>query len=75
MPSFVLDLENLYILLQVRFEQSPVPSIRTITVSSHIRLLYLGTVVVEIPIPSYEAVLHEAHQDIPEDWLDEDTDY
>ena len=75
MPSFVLDLENLYILLQVRFEQSPVLPIRVITVTGYIRLLYLGTIVVEILIPAYEAALHEAHQDIPEDWLDEDTDY
>ena len=75
MPSFVLDIENLYILLQIRFEQSPVLPIRVITVTGYIRLLYRGTVVVEVPIAAYEAPLHEAHQDIPEDWLDEDTDY
>ena len=73
MPSFVLDLENLYILLQIRFEPSPYR--RVITVTGYIRLLYRGTIVVEVPIAAYEAPLHEAHQDIPEDWLDEDTDY
>jgi hypothetical protein len=68
MPSFVLDIENLYILLQIRFEPSPVPPYgRVITVTGYIRLLYLGTIVVEILIPAYEAALHEAHQDIPEE--------
>ena len=73
MPSFVLDIENLYILLQIRFEPSPYG--RVITVTGYIRLLYRGTIVVEVPIAAYEAPLHKAHQDIPEDWLDEDTDY
>jgi len=76
MPSFVLDIENLYILLQIRFEPSPVPPYgRVITVTGYIRLLYRGTIVVEVPIATYGVPLHEAHQDIPEDWLDEDTDY
>jgi len=73
MPSFVLDIENLYILLQIRFEPSPYG--RVITVTGYIRLLYRGTVVVEVPIATYGVPLHEAYQDIPEDWLDEDTDY
>jgi len=68
MPSFVLDIENLYILLQIRFEPSPYR--RVITVTGYIHLLYRGTIVVEVPITTYGEPLNEAHQDIPEDWLD-----
>ena len=70
MPSFVLDIENLYILLQIRFEPSP-PG-RVITVTGYIQLLYRGAIVVEVPITAYGEPLNEEHQDIPEDWLDAD---
>ena len=70
MPSFVLDIENLYILLQIHFEPSPYG--RIITVTGYIRLLYRGTIVVEVPINTYGEPLNEAHQHIPEDWLDAD---
>ena len=70
MPSFVLDIENLYILLQISFEPSPYG--RVITVTGYIRLLYRGAIVVEIPIAAYGEPLNEDHQDIPEDWLDAD---
>ena len=69
MPSFVLDIENLYILLQVSFEPSPYG--RAITVTGYIRLLYRGAIVVEIPITAYGEPLNEKHQDIPDDWLDD----
>ena len=70
MPSFILDIENLYILLQIRFE--PCPYRRVITVTGYIRLLYRGTIVVEVPITAYGEPLNKEHQDIPEDWLDAD---
>jgi len=71
MPSFVLDIENLCILLQIRFEPSPYG--RVITVTGYIQLLYRGAIVMEVPITAYGEPLNEEHQDIPEDWLD--TDY
>ena len=62
MPSFVLDTENLYILLRIRFEPSPYGRVITVT----------GAIVVEIPIATHGEPLNEDHQDIPEDWLDAD---
>ena len=69
MPSFVLDIENLYILLQISFEPSPYG--RVITVTGYIRLLYRGAIVVEILITAYGEPLNEEHQDIPDTWLDD----
>ena len=69
MPSFVLDTENLYILLRIRFEPSPYG--RVITVTGYIRLLYRGAIVVEILITAYGEPLNEEHQDIPDTWLDD----
>ena len=70
MPSFVLDLENLYILLQISFEPSPYR--RVITVTGYNGLLYRGAIVVVIPIAAYGEPLNEDHQDIPSDWMDAD---
>ena len=70
MPSFVLDIENLYILLRIRFELSPYG--RVITVSGYIRLLYRDSIVVEIPFAAYGEPLNEDHQDIPSNWMESD---
>ena len=48
MPTFVLDIENLSFLLRIHFE--PFSYGRVITVTSYIRLLYRGAIVVEVPI-------------------------
>ena len=70
MPSFVLDIKNLYILLQISFEPSPYG--RVITVTGYIQLLYRGAIVVEIPIAAYGEPLNKEHQDIPSDWMNSD---
>ena len=69
-PSFVLDIENLYILLQISFEPSTYG--RVITVTGYIRLLYRGAIVVEIPITAYGEPLNEDDSDIFSDWMDAD---
>ena len=70
MPSFVLDIENLHILLPIRFESSPYG--RVITVTGYIRLLYRGAIVVEILIAAYGEPLNEDNQAIPSDWMESD---
>ena len=59
MPTFMLDIENLYILLLV-------------TVTGYIRLLYRGAIVVEVPTTAYREPLTEDHQDLPSDWMEFD---
>ena len=70
MPSFVLDIENLYILLRICFEPSPYG--RVITVTGYMRLLYRGAIVAEILIAAYGEPLNKDHQDIPSDWMESD---
>ena len=70
MPTFVLDIEHLYILLRIRFE--PFPHGRVITVTGYIRLLYRGAIVVDVPITAYGEPLTEDHQDLPSDWMEPD---
>ena len=68
MPTFVFDIENLYILLRIRFEPSPYG--RVITVTGNIWLLYRGVIVVEVPIAAYGEPLTKEHQDLPDDWME-----
>ena len=68
MPSFVLDIKNLYILLRIRFEPSPYERVSTVT--GYIWLLYRGTIVVVVPIAAYGEPLNESHQDLPSDWME-----
>ena len=68
MPTFVLDIETLYILLRIHFEPSPYR--RVIIVTGYIRLLYRGAIVVEVPITAYGEPLNKDHQDLPRDWIE-----
>ena len=68
MPSFVLDIENLYILLRINFD--PTRYGRVITVTGCIWLLYRGAIVVEVPITAYGELLNEDHQNLPSDWME-----
>jgi len=68
MPTFVLDIKNLYILLIINFD--PTPYGRVITMTGYIRLLYRGAAVVEVPITAYGEPLNKDHQNLPSDWME-----
>ena len=68
MPVFVLDIDNLYILLRINFD--PTPNGRVITMTGYIRLLYRGKTVFEVPITAYSEPLNKDHQDLPTDWME-----
>ena len=70
MPTFVLDIDNLYILLRINFD--PTLYGRVITITGHIRLLYGGAVVVEALLTAYGEPLNEDHQNLPSDWIESD---
>ena len=70
MPMFVLDIENLCILLHISFD--PTAYGRVITITGHIRLLYRGATVVKIPIEASGGTLDEDHQNLHEDFMDSD---
>ena len=70
MPTFVLDIGNLYILLLINLD--PTPNGRVITVTGYIPLLYRGTIVVEVLIAAYSEPLNKDHQNLPSDWIESD---
>jgi len=70
MPRFVLEIENLYILLRINAD--PTPYGRVITVTGYIRLLYIGAIVGEVPITAYGEPLNEDHQNLPSDRMESD---
>jgi len=67
---FVLDIDNLYILLHINFD--PTPYGRVIIVTGYIKLRYRGETVAEVPITAYNEPLNEDHQDLPSDWMESD---